>query len=220
MLVEKLKKGERYKNQTDKWLRPILAHVLPDYLKKYFRLADYNLSVLGYFRGDVLYQDATLDDAKSLIFIVLDIKGLWFEKTQRYKDEVKGESDFYRFLTELRKSRFAYCDYSSSFNNRKIHICVFNLEGWEQAFENFDKGKYSHCFSESEIAKLKFDNNREILWIARKTEDAKRLFEEKLRQRFGTSQLPDGDIEYEIAPIRKEEWLNEETKRIEEGKEG
>lgn len=213
MLTENLKKGERVGNQTDKWLRPILAYVLPDYLKKYLRLSDYNLQVLGYFRGDVLYTDATLDENKSLIFVVFDVNGRFIDKTNAYKNKSQGNLDFYEFLDALRKSKFAYCDYPSRFDNRKIHICVFNLQGWDLAFESFDKGKYSHMFSDSELIKLKFDNPKEIKWIITKSEEARKLFQEKLYSKFGTTQMPDTDAEYEISPIKKEEWLNQEKER-------
>lgn len=206
MKPENLNKGDLYQNQTFKWLRPILSYVLPEYLKKYMKLSDYNIKVLGYFRGDFLYEDATLDDSKDLMFVVFDVNGKIVGK--KYKSTKIGKEHFYEFLEQVRKSKYGYCDYPCKFENRDIHIVVFKLNGWDQSFINFDNGKYSKIFTKTEFSKLTFTNKQEIHWIINKKEEAKKLFKKKLEERFGTKVLPD-TTEYEIKPLTKEEWLNE-----------
>lgn len=212
MIPYKIPKGSLYKNKTNKWLRPILQYILPEYIKKYFKLRQFNIKVLGYFRGDVLYKDATEDKSKDLIFLVMDTRGRLVKglKKPQYENTVKAKRDFNLLLREIRKSRYAYCDYPCSLKNKELHIIVFKIKGWEKSFEAFDEGKYTDIFTKSELFKLRFTNAKEIHWIVNKDPRAKEIFENSIREKFGV--IKDRNIpnteQYEIPPLKKEEILN------------
>lgn len=209
MRPEKLQKGEMYKNLTYKWLRPILSHALPEYIKKYMIRAEYNIKVLGYFRSDVQYFDATEDNNKDLIFVVYDVKGKYFSNAKKYKSISLGKQHFNEMLEEIRKSRYGYCDYPVRLNNKDMHVVVFQLEGWGEGMERFDKGEFSTIYQKQDLRRLKFESPQEIYWIVNKTEEAKELFAKKIQAKFNTNVMPE-TTEYEISPLKAEEWLNEE----------
>lgn len=114
-------------------------------------------------------------------------------------------------LPLLRKHKSYVGDYSTFVGEEQRHVIVLALpEKFNQAYQQFLKGKYSKMYSLEEIAELYVsDNFREYKNILFKTDSAKEKFIELLNKEFQTDFFPDpGEAEFDLPLIAEEEIFN------------
>ena len=214
------REGEIHFNRSLKYLHHCLKDCpkwLTDYLLKLNAKKEY-ANIVGFFRGDLEYSDATGDKNNHLLFVLVDINGEYVEKLNKYKSIELGRRDFKTFLKEFRKNhKWGYYDYVfGDLYHSHRHVFVINLGNWSKSIEMFDEGKYSQMFTDEELKRLgitkTIGGNPNHLYLTFKADKtAKSLFQTRIRNEFGTV-LSEKDMEdvteLDIKFLPQDEILN------------
>lgn len=206
--------GELIENKTRKYLALILRDKSewPDYLRNYL-INNY----VGFFRGDVEFNNATGNKNQNLLFVVVDINGEWVPQLGRYKSIAKGRRDYKNFLLQWRQKKtggYKVWDYViNDLHKSNHHVFVLDISNFRKTVEAFDEGKYSEMFNDAELRKLGVTKTKNgqlssLYATFKKLPEAKSLFQKRIEKEFGVIISDDNISELDIPPIRKQEYLN------------
>lgn len=212
-----IKSGEEVNNKTRRYLAYILRdkEYFPDFLRNYILN-----SFVAFFRGDVLFDKATVNENKYLLFVVVDINGSWNNKLNKYHSIEKGRKQYYNFL-ELWNNKnygtYKVWDYVlDELHKSHYHVFVLDISPFKKIVDEFDKGRYSKMFSDDDLKNYnitKVKNGRPSILYAtlKKLPEAKNVFKKRIEKEFGTILNDEIDVEeYDIIPFKRDEIMNYE----------
>lgn len=217
-------KGQTVQNRTRSYLSPIINSYSPNFIREYIcasrRTKDgWKLTnTVGFFRGDLEFED-TFGESKNYLFIMVDVNGEWDDVNKRYRNMIKGRSDFNKFTKQFRsRKKIFHWDYpyGDPFKS-PYHIFVMDMEhyglpprNWAETLKHFDKGDYSKMYRQSEINSLGLSKENPSYLVLSGKKDFS-LLKSKIEKQFGTI-LKDVDIEHfteaDIPPLQRNEILN------------
>lgn len=212
-----IESGTYINNKTRRYLAYILRDkdYFPDFLRNYLLN-----SCVAFFRGDVLFDNATMNKNKYLLFVVVDINGSWNNKLNKYHSIDKGRKQYYNFL-ELWNTKnygtYKVWDYVlDELHKSHYHVFVLDISPFEKIVDKFDKGRYSMMFSDEELKKYNItkvkNGTPSILYATlKKLPEAKSIFKKRVEKEFGVVLKEDIEVEeYDIIPFKIDEIMNYE----------
>lgn len=209
-----LKLGNIVINPTARFLAPILSTFTTQFLQNFNLI---RTSLLGFAIGDLSYDKAKKQTHNYFLFIVVSVNGVYDTKKNRFLSSKQSRIVLKQVLGYFKTTSYYYDDYIYDDN---IHVIVIKLpQEFNQAYDNFIKGKYSAMYSDAEIKILFSDKNN--IAILKKLPEYKETFKEKIKQRFGVSignyksEIPDEIIntdntEFELPPSKNTDWLSKQ----------
>lgn len=218
------------RNHTTKYLLPCVNTFGNTFLKELDNLTNYALghqllsSATQIGIGEALYFRAKKFPKKDLLFIVFDTLGAFNEHKNFYIDVNKGKSCFQDFLSYVRNTSFYVDDY---WFNKNQHCIVFSLSKFSHSYQMFLKSRYSLMYTPEQIKQLQIPakikkKNKEydggVYTVLTKGKSGKTFLKSIVEERFGTSDIAEEPLEYDVNWLPQDEvilWelLNETEKQ-------
>lgn len=221
-------------NRTKRYLFPIVNTFGSTFIKQLNSLTNYTngypitQSILSITFSDLLYCRAKQFTSEEIrnnpyLFIVFDTLGTYNVDKDLHMNVKEGKKRFGDFLKYIRTNKYYNDDYWFSSNQ---HCIVFSIDKYHDAYKYFLLCKYSKMYSLIDVENVKitksiFQGGKEYYNI----DYAVLVSEEKvgtinlkkvIYESFGTEDIPDSPLEYDIPWFTQEEVLNSQYITLDE----